>query len=108
MEKIETTTCPAFAAQKVLSGKWKIIIIYHLSTGTKRFNEIHRTLTGITQASLTKQLREMEVDQIIQRKVYPVVPPKVEYSLTVVGKKFLPVLAALCTWGKAYVAVKKT
>jgi len=83
---------------KLVGGKWKIAIIYVLSKGPIRFGEIKRLLTPITQQMLTKQLREMEKDNLINRKVYDVVPPKVEYSLTDFGISFKPVLNELCKW----------
>jgi len=81
---------------KLVGGKWKIAIIYVLSKGSVRFGEIKRMLTPITQQMLTKQLREMEKDNLIDRKDYDIVPPKVEYSLTDFGRSFKPVLAELC------------
>lgn len=87
----------------VIGGKWKMLILWHLGKGgTKRFNELKSLLPGISQKTLVNQLRELEADQIVQRKVYPVVPPKVEYSLTEVGESLLPVLEALSEWGKNY------
>lgn len=83
---------------KLVGGKWKIAIIYVLSKGPVRFGEIKRILAPITQQMLTKQLREMEKDNLINRKVYEVVPPKVEYSLTNFGNSFEPVLNELCKW----------
>jgi len=83
---------------KLVGGKWKIAIIYVLNEGPVRFGEIKRLLTPITQQMLTKQLREMEKDNLINRKVYDVVPPKVEYSLTDFGRSFGPVLNELCNW----------
>ena len=83
---------------KLVGGKWKIAIIYVLSNGPVRFGEIKRMLSPITQQMLTKQLREMEKDNLIDRRVYDVVPPKVEYSLTDFGHSFGPVLNALCKW----------
>ena len=83
---------------KLVGGKWKIAIIYVLTNGPVRFGEIKRLLTPITQQMLTKQLREMESDNLISRKVYDVIPPKVEYSLTDFGISFKPVLNELCKW----------
>ena len=87
----------------LIGGKWKPLILWHLSQkGTLRFNELRRLIPHITQKMLTQQLRELEVDQLVERKVYPQVPPKVEYSLTVFGKSLLPVLCTLCEWGEKY------
>ena len=83
---------------KLIGGKWKIAILHALSMGPIRFGELKRNLTPITQQMLTKQLRELEKDNLINRKVFDVVPPKVEYSLTEFGWSFEPVLVALCKW----------
>ena len=86
-------------AVSLLGGKWKLIILDHLSGSTRRFNELRRLMPRITQRMLTLQLRELEADGLLSRKVYPQVPPKVEYSLTTHGKTLAPVLAALGEWG---------
>ena len=91
--------CPVEAALEQISGKWKGLIIYHLLPGTKRFNELSRALGSVSQRSLTKQLRELEGDGIVARRVYAVVPPKVEYSLTSKGRRLQGVIEALRTWG---------
>ena len=83
---------------KLIGGKWKIAILHALSMGPIRFGELKRNLSPITQQMLTKQLRELEKDNLINRKVFDVVPPKVEYSLTEFGWTFEPVLVALCKW----------
>ena len=95
--------CPVGAAIKVLSGKWKILILFCLMQETKRFNELRREIPEVTQRMLTNQLRELEEDKIIIRKVYAQVPPKVEYSLSPIGQTLKPVLEHLKTWGKDYV-----
>jgi DNA-binding HxlR family transcriptional regulator len=95
-------TCPIATAQKILSGKWTILILYHLSHGTLRFGELQRKIPTLTQSMLTKQLRNLESDGLIHRKIYPEVPPKVEYSLTKIGEDFMPVLDALSIWGESY------
>ena len=83
---------------KLIGGKWKIAILHALSMGPIRFGELKRNLSPVTQQMLTKQLRELEKDNLINRKVFDVVPPKVEYSLTEFGWTFEPVLVALCKW----------
>ena len=83
---------------KLIGGKWKIAILHALSMGPIRFGELKRNLSPITQQMLTKQLRELEKDDLINRKVFDIVPPKVEYSLTDFGWSFEPVLVALCKW----------
>lgn len=95
--------CPFATTQKVLTGKWALVIIYQLSTGTKRFNELQRLIPGITQTILTRHLRQLEHDKIISRTVYAEVPPRVEYSLTDLGKSFQVVLDAVEIWGQNYI-----
>ncbi|GAB6065567.1 helix-turn-helix domain-containing protein [Aquifex pyrophilus] len=94
--------CPVEFFIDVLSGKWKLLIIRELMEGTKRFSELHKAIPGITQKMLTKQLRELERAGIIKRKVYPQVPPKVEYSLTDTGKELKRVFDAIQEWGVKY------
>nr|WP_272595751.1 winged helix-turn-helix transcriptional regulator [Paenibacillus apiarius] len=87
----------------VIGGKWKLIILWHLGLeGTKRFSELKRLIPHITQKMLTNQLRELEEDQLIFRKVYPEVPPRVEYTLTGHGESLMPVLRMMYDWGKTY------
>lgn len=94
--------CPLEIGMNMMSGRWKLPILWQLSHGTVRFNELQRRLGGITQLSLTRQLRELERDGLVLRRVFPEVPPKVEYELTAQGRSFLPVLDALCAWGRRY------
>jgi DNA-binding HxlR family transcriptional regulator len=89
---------PVVNAITLVGGKWKIAILYNLQTEPVRFGELKRILSPITQQMLTKQLRELERDLLINRKVFEVLPPKVEYSLTEFGLSFMPVLDALCKW----------
>ena len=96
--------CPYVTAQRIFSGKWAILIIHHLRGGTLRFGQLQRRLGGITQATLTKQLRELEGYGLIQRRVYAQVPPKVEYSLSPIGEAFLPVLDQFEVFGNRYIA----
>jgi len=91
--------CPTETALTLIGGKWKGMILFYLVSETRRFNEMRRLIPGITQRMLTKQLRELEENGIVNRKVYPVVPPKVEYSLTDLGRQLIPVIQALETWG---------
>lgn len=95
--------CPYSTAQKILSGKWTLMILYFLSQKTMRFNELQKKLANITHATLAKQLRAMEEDGLIIRTVYNQIPPKVEYSLNELGEKFVPVLDALEVWGFQYI-----
>jgi len=91
--------CPVEASLEVIGGKWKGVILYHLLSETHRFNQLRRIMPGITQRMLTKQLRELEANKVILRKVYPEVPPKVEYSMTEYGNTLAPVVNALHMWG---------
>ena len=95
--------CPYVTAQKLLTGKWTLLILYHLSIKIMRFNELQRALPELTQATLTKQLRMMEENGLIIRTVYNQIPPKVEYELSDLGKQFQPVLDALEIWGIQYI-----
>lgn len=95
--------CRVEDALGVLVGKWKpIILLTLLQEGTKRFSDLKRSVPGITQKMLTKQLRELEEEDIISRKVYPQVPPKVEYAITEYGKGLEPILVAMHEWGTAH------
>jgi len=100
--------CPVEAALEAIGGKWKGLILYHLKDDTRRFNALKRELPGITQRMLTKQLRELEDEQIVDRKVYAQVPPKVEYSLSEFGQTLVPVINELQVWGYAYLGRKNT
>ena len=94
--------CSVEAAINEIGGKWKSLVLCSLKDGKLRFSEINNKLPNISQRMLTKTLRELEKDRIINRKVYPEVPPKVEYSLTTKGESVLPILDSLCEWGKKY------
>ncbi len=94
--------CPYVTAQQLLQGKWTILILYQLSTGTKRFKELQRAIE-VTQATLSTHLKQLEREGLIQRTVYPEVPPRVEYSLTTIGWEFQPVLESIHNWGKQYI-----
>jgi DNA-binding HxlR family transcriptional regulator len=98
MENIKVS-CPVEITLKIIGGRWKVLILRELLNGVKRFCELHRALNGITQKMLTQQLREMEGDGIVHRKVYPQVPPKVEYSLTPLGKSLKSILDTMHEWG---------
>lgn len=100
------TDCPVAGVQKIIHGKWTMVIIYFLSCGTLRFGELKRKMPQVTEANLTKELRLLESYGIIHREIYREVPPKVEYSLTEIGQKFLPVLEALEVWALQYEAQK--
>lgn len=99
-------SCPVETTLTLISSKWNILIFRELFTGTKRFSDLKKALTGVSQKMLTQQLRQMEDHRLIKRKIYPVVPPKVEYSLTDLGKTFKPVMKSLEEWGK-YIQTNK-
>ncbi len=95
--------CPYFTAQKVLQGKWSLLILFYLSYGPIRFNQLLRIMPDMTHATLSKQLRQLETSGLIIRTEYPQVPPKVEYSLSEIGRKFFPVLDSIREWGFQYI-----
>ncbi len=94
--------CPLANVQKIVHGKWTMVIIYFLSRQTLRFSELKRKLPHVTEANLTKELRVLEQYGLVHREVYREVPPRVEYSLTPIGIKFIPVLEALEQWAIEY------
>lgn len=97
---------PMCLLQSVLTGKWKILILWYISTyQVQRFGELRRRLGDITQSTLTKQLRELESDGFIQRYIYQEIPPKVEYSLTELGKSFIPILEIMKTWSETHLSI---
>ncbi len=100
--------CPYVTSQKVLSGKWALLILHYLEERTLRFKELERKLAPITQATLTKQLRYLEENGLIRRVAYHTIPPKVEYSLSDIGEQFRPVLDSLEKWGQSYIAYMKS
>ncbi|MGG0177713.1 winged helix-turn-helix transcriptional regulator [Gottfriedia acidiceleris] len=102
----QDVVCPLTLTQNVIAGRWKIIILWHLSQRTRRFNELQRLLPGISKGILTRQLRELEEDGMVHREVYKEIPPKVEYSLTELGKKFNTVLDAMKDWGTGFMKKK--
>ena len=99
--------CPYTTAQSLLTGKWTLLILYHLSKETMRFGELLKALPNLTQSTLTKQLRMMEANGLIIRTMYHQIPPKVEYSLSKLGEHFQPVLDAIQIWGKEYIEFLK-
>lgn len=100
--KNDLPACPVEITMGLIGDKWKVLIIRDLLTGTKRFGELKKSLTGITQKVLTNNLRQMEASGLILRKVYAEVPPKVEYSLSDTGLSLKPVLDSMVEWGNGY------
>ena len=100
----EAEGCPVAATLDLIDGKWKGVILYHLLQGPKRFNQIQRELTTITQRMLTKQLRELEAAGLVSRTVFAQVPPRVDYALTDEGRSLAPVIEALKHWGEGRIA----
>lgn len=100
--KKELPACPVETTLTMISDKWTVLILRDLLTGTKRFGELRRSLTGVSQKVLTAQLREMEENGLVERTVYAEVPPRVEYSLTPLGRSLQPIMDAMRVWGEQY------
>jgi DNA-binding HxlR family transcriptional regulator len=98
----KSLNCPVETTLSIIGGLWKVLILRELLGGTKRFNQLHRALAGVTHRTLTLQLRELEAHRVIRRKVYRQVPPKVEYSVTPLGESLKPVLDVMHHWGEEY------
>ena len=94
--------CPVETTLSLIGGKYKALILWHLSDKKLRFSELRKELQNATPKMLTQQLRELEAQELIHREVFPVVPPKVEYSLTELGRSLMPILVAMRDWGAAY------
>lgn len=100
--KYYTPECSLAKVQKMLGGKWKLVLLWYLSEKPRRFGEINRCFPEIKQSMLTKQLRELEQDKLVHREVYKQVPPKVEYSLTELGVSFFPIIESMFDWGEKH------
>lgn len=96
--------CPYATAQSLISGKWAVLILHYLEDGPLRFNELQRLMPKMTHATLSVQLKSLVDNGLVDRKQYDTMPPKVEYSLTEIGKKFHPVLMAIQEWGDEYIS----
>lgn len=94
--------CALEASLDMVGGKWKALILWYLAEGALRYSELGRLMPKATPKMLTQQLRELEADRLVLRRVFPVVPPHVEYSLTDLGRSLVPLLGGLCDWGKSY------
>ena len=102
MSEKKLPACPVETTLTLISSKWKILILRDLMPGTKRFGELKKSIGGVSQKVLTAQLREMETDGLVRRTVYPEVPPRVEYTLTALGRSLKPILDAMWDWEEAY------
>ncbi len=92
--------CPVSYCMSIIGGKWKTVIVYLISTGVNRFGILQRGIQGISKQMLTTQLRELEKDGILDRKIYAEIPPRVEYSITSKGRSILPIIESMKSWGK--------
>ena len=101
-KRMKMDNCPVEATLDLIGGKYKALILWHLSNGKLRFSELKKVVKNATPKMLTQQLRELESQALIHREVFPVVPPKVEYSLTDLGRSLLPILVAMRDWGSSY------
>lgn len=103
MEAVKTLpACPVETTLMLIGSKWKVLILRDLMPGTKRFGELRRSIGNVSQKVLTAQLRDMEACGLVDRRVYAEVPPRVEYSLTELGRSLRPILDAMWAWGEAY------
>ena len=102
-----TQNCPVEATLELIGGKYKALILWYLSTEKLRYSQLRDLLGSITPKMLTQQLRELEAKQLVHREVFPIVPPKVEYSLTELGKSLMPILVAMRDWGASYMRQSK-
>lgn len=107
MENDRFGVCPFATAQRLIQGKWAVLILHYLSEGAVRFNELQRKMPKMTHATLSVQLKQLEADGLIIRTEYPQIPPKVEYSLSEMGEKFRYVLDSIEVWGKEYIEYMK-
>ena len=98
-KKTELSKCPVTFTLDKIGGRWKPIILFHLMTGTKRYSDLRRAIPPVSEKMLIQQIRELEEHKLVVRKVYPIVPPHVEYSLSKTGKELTPILEAMAQWG---------
>ena len=100
--------CPVQATINVLAGKWKVMILWHLGFGTKRFAELKRALPGVSEKVLAEQLRHLEADGVVKRLSDGAIPPRVDYRLTPAGKELIPEMERLCLWGSRHFGIRPT
>ena len=103
----QKANCPVEATLELIGGKYKALILWHLAESKLRYSQLRQNIKGITPKMLTQQLRELESKELIHREVFPIVPPKVEYSLTDLGKSLIPILVAMRDWGSGYLRSSK-
>lgn len=101
-----TEHCPVETTLELIGGKYKALILWHLAESKLRFSELRKVITNATPKMLTQQLRELEAQELIHREVFPIIPPKVEYSLTALGQSLMPILVAMRDWGSSYMRSK--
>src|SRR5215472_2433616 len=102
-KKAPPYNCPVEATLDVIGGKWKVLILFWLRDDVRRFGELRRLIPDVSERMLTQQLRELEDHGVVRRQVYPVVPPRVEYSLTLYGQTLRPITELMCAWGKRHI-----
>lgn len=107
VKKKELPACPVETTLTLIGDKWKVLILRDLMTGTKRFGELKKCVGNVSQKVLTVQLRAMEANGLVHREVYAEVPPRVEYSLTDLGRSLKPILDAMWSWGENYKSMNK-
>jgi DNA-binding HxlR family transcriptional regulator len=100
--------CPVQATSNVLAGKWKVLIVWHLGLGSKRFAEIRKLLPGVSEKVLTSQLRQLEKDGVISRLDQKTIPPRVDYKLSPAGNDLIGVMQAMCDWGSKHLGIAPT
>ena len=103
---VESNECPVTFCMSKIGGKWKPILLYLISKGVNRFGIMQRGIEGISKQMLTKQLRELEYDGMLDRKIFPEIPPRVEYSLTPYGESLMPIIEQMRDWGLAHMRQK--
>lgn len=104
-KSIEINQCPVTYCMRKIGGKWKPIILFLIDMKVNRFGQLSRAIDGVSKQMLTKQLRELEEDGILERKIYPEIPPRVEYFLTDIGESLKPVISSMKAWGEANMVV---
>ena len=102
----KTDDCPVAATLELIGGKYKALILWHLADGKLRFSQLQKLVGNATPKMLTQQLRELEAQDLIHREVFPIIPPRVEYSLTALGRSLMPILVAMRDWGADYLKTK--